>query len=63
MNKDKIAETNIIPRLINKYLWMLDYFEQQNYDFESITDIRKRLIKLDKELFEDYFKKNDRAKK
>jgi tetratricopeptide (TPR) repeat protein len=63
MNRDKIAETNIIPRLINKYLWMLDYFEQQNYDFESVTDIRKRLIKLDKELFEDYFKKNDRAKR
>lgn len=63
MNREKISETNIVPRLINKYLWMLDYFEQQNYDFESVTDIRKRLIKLDKELFEDYFKGKDASKK
>lgn len=55
--REKADETNIIPRLINKYLWMLDYFEFQNYDFNSITEIRSRLLKLDKDLFKDYFGK------
>ncbi len=54
---DRAGETNIIPRLITKYLWMMDYFEYQNYDFNSITDIRSRLLKLDKDLFKDYFAK------
>ncbi|MBN1501604.1 MAG: hypothetical protein JW982_15710 [Spirochaetes bacterium] len=55
-SKDKIKETNIVPRLINKYLWMFDYFSFQNYDFEAITDIRTRLIEIDRGLFEPYFK-------
>ncbi len=55
--KDRAGETNIIPRLITKYLWMLDYFEYQNYDFNSITDIRSHLLKLDRDLFKDYFAK------
>ncbi len=56
MSKDRIRTSNIVPRLINKYLWMLDYFEFQNYDFESITDIRSRLLAIDREKFEPYFK-------
>jgi len=55
--KERLHDTNIVPRLINKYLWMLDYFEYQNYDFNSITDIRSRLLKLDRDLFKDYFAK------
>ncbi len=57
MTPEKAQTTNIIPRLINKYLWMLDYFEHQNYDFTSITEIRNHLIKMDKDLFEDHFMK------
>jgi tetratricopeptide (TPR) repeat protein len=53
--RDRAEETNIIPRLINKYLWMLDYFEYQSYDFNSISEIRTRLLKLDRDLFKDYF--------
>ncbi|HPA71723.1 MAG TPA: hypothetical protein PKY31_05620, partial [Spirochaetota bacterium] len=55
--RERAEETNIIPRLINKYLWMLDFFEYQNYDFNNITEIRSRLLKLDKELFKDFFGK------
>lgn len=58
MSREKIESTHVIPRLINKYLWMLDYFEFQQYDFENITEIRSRLIAIDKELFEGYFKKD-----
>ncbi|HDP80190.1 MAG TPA: hypothetical protein ENN21_05040 [Spirochaetes bacterium] len=62
MSPEKIAGTNILPRLINKYLWMLDYFEFQNYDFQSITEIRSRLLQIDRKLFEEHFSK-DRKKK
>lgn len=53
--KEKIEETKIIPRLINKYLWMLEYYEYQHYDLEAINEIRARLLKLDKDIFKDYF--------
>ena len=59
MNTGKIAESNIVPRLINKYIWMLDYFRFQNYNYESITDIKNRLIQLDKDIFEQFFKENE----
>jgi len=62
MSPEKIAGTNIVPRLINKYLWMLDYFEFQNYDFQSITEIRSRLLQIDRKLFEEHFSR-DRKKK
>lgn len=56
IGREKAEETNIIPRLINKYLWMLDYFELQHYDFNNIADIRSQLIKIDREIFEEFFK-------
>lgn len=56
MSEDKLSKTNIIPRLINKYLWMYDYFNFQKYDFEALTDIRSRLIEINKDLFEPFFK-------
>ncbi|MFC1670247.1 tetratricopeptide repeat protein [Spirochaetota bacterium] len=59
MDKEQINTTNIIPRLINKYIWMLDYYEFQEYSFENITDIRGRLIGIDKNLFTDFFKKSE----
>jgi tetratricopeptide (TPR) repeat protein len=59
LSKEKTAESNIIPRLINKYIWMLDYFRFQNYDYESITEIKNRLIQLDGETLEGYFKEHE----
>ncbi len=59
LSKEKSAESNIIPRLINKYIWMLDYFRFQNYDYESIMEIKNRLIQLDGETFEGYFKEHE----
>ena len=58
-SKEKIEKSNIIPRLINKYIWMLDYFRFQNYNFEDITEIKNRLIQLDREIFEGYFKEHE----
>ncbi len=57
MSKDQIENSNVKPRLINKYIWMLDYYEFQNYNFENIVQIRDRLINIDKELFKEYFSK------
>ncbi len=56
--KEKTENSSIIPRLLNRYLWMLDYFEFQHYDFGNVTEIRSRLLALDKELFEEFFKKS-----
>ncbi|TAL35979.1 MAG: hypothetical protein EPN93_09270 [Spirochaetes bacterium] len=60
LGPEKVRGTNITPRLITKYLWMLDYYEFQHYDFDNMREIRARLLQIDKELFEEYFK---RAKK
>jgi tetratricopeptide (TPR) repeat protein len=59
LSKEKSAESNIIPRLINKYIWMLDYFRFQNYDYENIMEIKNRLIQLDSVTFEGYFKEHE----
>ncbi len=59
LSKERIRDSNIIPRLINKYIWMLDYFRFQNYNYESIMDIKNRLIQLDKDIFEDFFRDNE----
>ena len=59
--KDKIASSNITPRLINKYLWMLDYFNNQERDLESIAEIKSRLIQIDKDIFNKYFNKDDQG--
>jgi len=56
MNRDQIEESNIVPRLINKYLWLLDYYEFQSYSFDNISQIRTRLVQIDGPLFEDYFR-------
>jgi hypothetical protein len=54
---DDIDATNVIPRLLNKYLWLLDYYEHQNVNTANSDDIRNRLLSLDKDLFEKFFKK------
>jgi len=62
MNDLDKKNSKILPRLINLYLWMFDYYEFQNYNFENIAQIRKRLIELDKSIFFDYFNKLDQKK-
>ncbi len=62
MNKEKIAQSNVVPRLINRYLWMMDYFEFQQFDQQSLFDIRDRLLAIDRALFESYFQKKNFSK-
>ena len=54
LNSDDIEATNIIPRLMNKYLWLLDYYEHQNVNVENSGDIKNRLLALDKDLFDRF---------
>jgi tetratricopeptide (TPR) repeat protein len=63
MNSDDIEATNIMPRVINKYLWLLDYYEHQNINFENSEQIKSRLLSLDKNLFQDFFKKSSSGRK
>ncbi|OHD62719.1 MAG: hypothetical protein A2176_12865 [Spirochaetes bacterium RBG_13_51_14] len=57
MNKTQVESSNIVPRLINKYLWLLDYYSLQNYNFDNISQMRERLLNIDRELFQEYFSK------
>ena len=54
LNSDEIESTNILPRMLNKYLWLLDYYVHQNINFENSGQIRERLLILDRELFEEF---------
>lgn len=56
MDAQRLQASNIVPRLINKYLWLFDYFEFQEYDHQNLGEIRSRLIQIDRQLFEGYFK-------
>ncbi|MCL1911170.1 MAG: hypothetical protein FWG13_03085 [Leptospirales bacterium] len=60
MNREQIESSNVLPRLLTRYLWLLDYYEFQKYNFENIGQIRDRLIQIDKSLFEEYFRKERR---
>ncbi len=55
MNRTQVETSNIMPRLLNKYLWLLDYYTLQNYNFDNITQIRERLLNIDRELFQGHF--------
>lgn len=46
----------VTPRLIVRYLILFDYFTFQNYNYENASQIRERLIEIDKGMFMDYFK-------
>ncbi len=63
LSKDKKETSSVIPRLINRYLWLFDYFQFQNFNQENISDIKKRLNEIDKQTFEPYFKRLSAAKK
>jgi tetratricopeptide (TPR) repeat protein len=55
MNKSQVETSNIVPRLINKYLWLLDYYTLQSYNFDTLAQIRERLLNIDRQLFQEYF--------
>lgn len=63
MNSEDIEATNILPRIINKYLWLLDYYEHQNVNIENSEQIKSRLLTLDKDLFNDFFRNSPLHKK
>lgn len=50
------AFSGLTPRLISRYLWLFDYYSYQKYNFENSSQIRNRLLELDKDLFLEYFK-------
>jgi tetratricopeptide (TPR) repeat protein len=56
MDSEQRGNSNILPRLLNRYLWMLDYYEFQNFNSDNIADIKKRLTEIDPSLFDGYFK-------
>jgi len=56
LKKEIRAISGITPRLISRYLWLFDYYSYQSYNFENSSQIRNRLMELDKDLFLDYFK-------
>ncbi len=57
LGPDDVENTNVLPRMINKYLWLLDYYENQVPNIENMEQIRSRLIAIDRELFFEFFKK------
>lgn len=57
LNKEQRASTNVLPRLINKYLWMMDYYEFQNFNMNNLQEMRQRLISIDHDLFHPFFEK------
>ena len=55
MSREQLESTNVLPRLITKYLVLRDYYEFQNYSFDNLAQIRDRLLQIDKGLFQEYF--------
>ena len=47
----------ITPRLLNRYLWMHDYFTIQNYQPDQGMKIRDRILEIDRNLFTEFFKR------
>ena len=62
MNKEQIEDENVLPRMINKYLWILDYYEFQDYNFKTLSQVRERLISLEPSLFMEFFKNASKRK-
>ena len=56
MDTEQKLSSNTYPRLINKYLWMLDYYKYQNNIKENIDEIKERLLKIENNMFVEYFK-------
>ncbi len=62
MTKGEREESNILPRVINKYLWIYDYYENQSLNPENIEQIRNRLLDLDSNLFLDFFARKSKTR-
>jgi len=62
MDEKTKRTTKLLPRLINRYLWMLDYYEFQNYNLENINQLKKRLTTLRPNLFTTFFQKENSKK-
>ncbi len=60
MDKEEREESNILPRMLNKYLWIYEYYENQNVNPGNAEEIRSRLLSLDRELFLDFFSQSHR---
>lgn len=57
MDPEHKASSSALPRLMNLYLWLLEYYELQNHDGDTLQEIKKRLLELDENLLGDYLKK------
>lgn len=57
MDNDLKSNSNVIPRLINMYLWLLEYYELQNFNKDNIIEIKKRLMDIDGPRLDEYLKK------
>jgi tetratricopeptide (TPR) repeat protein len=44
------------PRLINRYLWLLDYYESKREDRELIEEVKLKIKVTDPEIFERYIR-------
>jgi len=62
MNSEQIENSNVLPRMLNKYIWILDYYEFQEYNFQNVSQVRDRLIKLEPNLFKEFFKNSSKRK-
>lgn len=58
LGKDQLNNNNVLPRLLARYLWLLDYFEFQENNYRDIEQIRDRLLQIDKPMFEDFLRKS-----
>jgi tetratricopeptide (TPR) repeat protein len=57
LSHDQRDVSNVTPRLLNKYLWLYDYFAFQSQSTEHSSQIRDRLCAIDAGLFTDFFKR------
>ncbi|MBN1534366.1 MAG: hypothetical protein JXA20_16960 [Spirochaetes bacterium] len=55
MSRDQLDSSSLLPRLITKYLLLRDYYEFQKYSFDTLAQIRDRLLQIDRGLFQEFF--------
>ena len=54
MSHDQLESSNVLPRLMTKYLLLRDYYEFQNYSLDTLVQIRDRLLEINRGLFQDF---------
>ncbi len=57
LNREQLAEGKTKPRLITRYLWLMDFFEFQEYSLKDLKEIKERLLQIDEPLLQDYLNK------